>query len=110
MPAVRILEAAAAEAVGAAAWYESQRAGLGADFREDFRAALDTLEEGVAGDRRTGAAGCPGPALRSSFVKPQFAVSGLTSVHAVRIGHARSRAKITTTNQPLMMSLPLSCG
>jgi len=47
MPAVRILEAAAAEAVGAAAWYESQRAGLGADFREDFRAALDTVEEGV---------------------------------------------------------------
>ncbi|TMJ56775.1 MAG: hypothetical protein E6G85_00505 [Alphaproteobacteria bacterium] len=35
MPAVRILEAAAAEATGAAAWYESQRAGLGADFREE---------------------------------------------------------------------------
>jgi hypothetical protein len=47
MPAVRILEAAAAEAAGAAAWYESQRVGLGADFREDFKAALDTLEEGV---------------------------------------------------------------
>jgi toxin ParE1/3/4 len=47
MPAVRILEAAAAEAAGAAAWYESQRSGLGTDFREDFKAALDTLEEGV---------------------------------------------------------------
>lgn len=46
MPAVRILEAAAAEAAGAATWYESQRAGLGADFREDFRGALDTLREG----------------------------------------------------------------
>jgi len=47
MSAVRILEAAAAEAAGAAAWYESQRVGLGADFREDFKAALGTLEEGV---------------------------------------------------------------
>jgi toxin ParE1/3/4 len=47
MPAVRILEAAAAEATAAAAWYESQRAGLGADFREDFKATLDTLREGV---------------------------------------------------------------
>lgn len=47
MPAVRILEAAAAEAAGAATWYESQRAGLGADFREDFKAALDNLQEGV---------------------------------------------------------------
>jgi toxin ParE1/3/4 len=47
MPGVRILEAAAAEAAGAAAWYESQRAGLGADFREDFRAGLVALQEGV---------------------------------------------------------------
>jgi toxin ParE1/3/4 len=47
MSGVRILEAAAAEAAGAATWYESQRAGLGADFREDFKAALDNLQEGV---------------------------------------------------------------
>src|ERR671925_743969 len=47
MPAVRVLEAAAAEAAGAAAWYESQRAGLGADFRQDFKSALDVLEEGL---------------------------------------------------------------
>jgi toxin ParE1/3/4 len=47
MPGVRILEAAAAEAAGAAAWYESQRSGLGADFREDFRASLAALQEGV---------------------------------------------------------------
>jgi hypothetical protein len=47
MPSVRILEAAAAEAAGAAAWYESQRAGLGTDFPEDFKAVLDTLEEGI---------------------------------------------------------------
>jgi toxin ParE1/3/4 len=47
MPGVRILEAAAAEAAGAAAWYEAQRAGLGADFRADFKADLDTLQEGV---------------------------------------------------------------
>jgi len=43
MSGVRLLEAAAAEAAGAATWYESQRADLGADFREDFKAALDTL-------------------------------------------------------------------
>jgi toxin ParE1/3/4 len=47
MSGVRILEAAAAEAAGAATWYESQRAGLGADFRADFKAALDSLQEGV---------------------------------------------------------------
>jgi len=47
MSGVRILEAAAAEAGGAAAWYESQRVGLGADFREDFRAGLAVLQEGV---------------------------------------------------------------
>jgi toxin ParE1/3/4 len=47
MFAVRILEAAAAEAAGAATWYESQRVGLGADFREDFRAGLGVLQEGV---------------------------------------------------------------
>jgi len=47
MSGVRILEAAAAEAAGAATWYEAQRAGLGADFREDFKAALDNLQEGV---------------------------------------------------------------
>jgi toxin ParE1/3/4 len=47
MSAVRILEAAAAEAAGAATWYESQRVGLGADFREDFRAGLAVLQEGV---------------------------------------------------------------
>jgi toxin ParE1/3/4 len=56
MPAVRILEAAASEAAGAATWYESQRAGLGADFREDFSVAIEVLEEGIVPGSRW-----PGP-------------------------------------------------
>ena len=46
MPAVRILEAAAAEAAEAVAWYESQRQSLGREFREDFRLGLEVLREG----------------------------------------------------------------
>lgn len=46
MRSVRVLEPAAAEAVEAAAWYESHRPGLGADFREEFGLALEMLREG----------------------------------------------------------------
>ena len=70
MPAVRILEAAAAEAVGAAAWYESQRAGLGADFREDFKAALDNLQEGVL-------PGSPRPGRRPAYWRDRVSRTGL---------------------------------
>lgn len=45
MRSVRLLESAAAEAAEAAAWYESQRQGLGIDFREEFRVALDMLRQ-----------------------------------------------------------------
>jgi toxin ParE1/3/4 len=62
MPAVRILEAAAAEAAEAAAWYESHRAGLGRDFREDFRLGLDVLREGLV-------PGSPWPGLDDRGVK-----------------------------------------
>jgi toxin ParE1/3/4 len=60
MRRVRILDEAAQEAVEAAAWYELQRLGLGAEFERALDAALDLLEEeivpltampGVAGRR-----------------------------------------------------------
>ncbi len=60
MRRVRIHAAAAEEAAEAAAWYEKERPGLGADFQRALDAALDLLEEeivplvavpGVAGSR-----------------------------------------------------------
>jgi toxin ParE1/3/4 len=57
---VRIDAAAAEEAAEAAAWYEKERPGLGADFERAVDAALDLLEAevvplaafpGVAGTR-----------------------------------------------------------
>ena len=41
---VRIHAAAAEEAVEAAAWYERQRPGLGAEFEQAIEASLDLLE------------------------------------------------------------------
>ena len=60
MRSVRIHAAAAEEAAQAAAWYERERPGLGADFERAVDAALDLLEEelvplvsvaGIAGTR-----------------------------------------------------------
>lgn len=45
MPKIRVLEAAADEAVEAAARYELQQPGLGIDFEHAVDAALDLLEE-----------------------------------------------------------------
>ncbi|HEX5420196.1 MAG TPA: hypothetical protein VFY39_09365 [Gammaproteobacteria bacterium] len=47
MARVQILEQAADEATEAAAWYERQRPGLGAEFAEAVNATLDLLEEDV---------------------------------------------------------------
>jgi len=44
MRRVRILAEAAEEAIAAAAWYEAQQAGLGADFQAALDATLDLLE------------------------------------------------------------------
>tara|TARA_B100000965_G_scaffold313487_1_gene273402 strand:- start:210 stop:521 length:312 start_codon:yes stop_codon:yes gene_type:complete len=44
---VRILDAAAQEAIEAAAWYELERPGLGVELSEAFDAALDVIEEGL---------------------------------------------------------------
>jgi hypothetical protein len=44
---VRIHAAAADEAVEAAAWYEKERPGLGAEFQRAIDAALDLLEAEV---------------------------------------------------------------
>jgi hypothetical protein len=41
---LRIHAAAIEEAAEAAAWYEAQRPGLGADFQQAVDAALDLLE------------------------------------------------------------------
>jgi hypothetical protein len=47
MRTVRVLEAAATEAAEAAVWYEARRKGLGAEFRSEFKFALDRLREGI---------------------------------------------------------------
>jgi len=47
MRVVRILAAAADEAADAAAWYESKRPGLGAEFERAIDSALDLLEEEI---------------------------------------------------------------
>ena len=47
MRRVRLHEAAAEEAVEAAAWYEKERPGLGEDFERAVDAALDLLEEEI---------------------------------------------------------------
>jgi toxin ParE1/3/4 len=44
---LRILDAAAEEAIGAAEFYESRRHRLGADFDEAPRSAFDLLEGGL---------------------------------------------------------------
>jgi len=45
MRALRIHEAATDEAAEAAAWYEKERPGLGAEFEHAVDAALDLLED-----------------------------------------------------------------
>ena len=45
MRILRIHAAAAEEAAQAAAWYENERPGLGADFERTIDAALDLLEQ-----------------------------------------------------------------
>ena len=47
MRALRIHEAASDEAAEAAAWYEKERPGLGAEFEHAVDAALDLLEEEI---------------------------------------------------------------
>jgi len=47
MRRVRIHAAAAEEAAEAAAWYEKERPGLGAEFEQAVEAALDLLEEEI---------------------------------------------------------------
>ena len=47
MRMLRIHAAAAEEAAEAAAWYEKERPGLGADFEHAIDAALDLLEQDI---------------------------------------------------------------
>ena len=46
MPRLRVLRQAAEEAEAAAAWYEQERPGLGAEFFEAIEAGLDVIEDG----------------------------------------------------------------
>lgn len=45
---LRILAQAAEEAAEAAAWYERERVGLGAEFQNAIEAVLDLLEQDIA--------------------------------------------------------------
>lgn len=55
---MRVVRIHAAEAVAAAAWYESERRGLGAEFEHAINAALDLLEQEIVPlTAMTGAAG-----------------------------------------------------
>ena len=47
MVRVRLLEAAAEEAIEAAAWYEQAHPGLGQEFARALGAVLDLLEDGM---------------------------------------------------------------
>jgi hypothetical protein len=47
MRRIRIHTAAAEEVAEAAAWYEKERPGLGAEFQQAVEAALDLLEEEI---------------------------------------------------------------
>ena len=47
MRPLRIHDSAAEEAAVAAAWYEKERPGLGAEFERAIDAALDLLEEEI---------------------------------------------------------------
>ena len=44
---IRIFQQAAEEATEAAAWYESERAGLGTEFAQAVDAAIDLLEQDI---------------------------------------------------------------
>lgn len=48
MRRIRILAEASDEAVAAAAWYDRERPGLGAEFEQALSAALDLFEEHLA--------------------------------------------------------------
>jgi hypothetical protein len=47
VPTVRILEAAAEEALEAAAWYEQETPGLGEEFFRAFEDGVDLIEENI---------------------------------------------------------------
>lgn len=47
MRTVSLLEEAVREAEEAASWYETQREGLGREFREALKRSLDVLREGL---------------------------------------------------------------
>jgi toxin ParE1/3/4 len=67
---IRILREAAEEATEAAAWYERERAGLGAEFSRAIDAAIDLLEEEIV--PLTTIAGAAGRRGAKKFVLKRF--------------------------------------
>ena len=94
MRAVRVLEAAASEAVEAAAWYEARRRGLGADFRSEFKLVLDRLREGILpGTPWSDRLGERGVKRLSMKRFPFFVVFVPTAEHVVVLALAHHRRK-----------------
>lgn len=70
MRRVRILEQAAEEAIEAAAWYEQERAGLGAEFAQAIDAAIDLLADEIV--PLTAMPGAPGARGAKRLVLKRF--------------------------------------
>ncbi len=99
MRSVRILEAAAEEAVEAAAWYEQERPGLGIEFAKAIDAALDLLEtEIVPLSNMPGKFGRPSP---KRLVLQRFPYDIV-----VAFAHNRKRQYARTTDTPSVTDLP----
>lgn len=95
MRSVRVLEAAAAEAAEAAAWYEDQRPGLGSEFRSEFRAAIDRLHEGVVPGKQwrgpLGERGVRRLLMRRFPFSVVFVTAGAEDAVVLAIAHQRRR-------------------
>jgi toxin ParE1/3/4 len=94
MSSVRVLEAAAAEAEEAAAWYEARRKGLGTEFRSEFKLALDRLREGILpGSPSPGVLGKRGVKrlLMNRFPFSVVFVAGDKEVIVLALAHHRRR-------------------
>ncbi len=95
MREVRVLEAAAIEAVEAAVWYEQRRAGLGGEFREAFKGVLETLAEDLMPDApwpgRLGEGGIKRLGMKRFPFHVAFVAADATTVVVLAVAHHRRR-------------------
>ena len=95
MRALRVLEPAALEAQAAAKWYEDQRSGLGAEFREAFKQSLDVLREGLVHGTpwpgRLGERGVKRIRLKRYPFHVVFVETDSTSAVVLAVAHQRRR-------------------